>query len=92
MNDSIWSGASEPTVLGDERDSDRQALSERLETAEDVNEAYDAWVADDSSREMRSRKISLGTVVTLFERGASVATGRGAGITNALADALENLL
>lgn len=64
-----------------------------LETAEEVAEAFDAWSRADASREMKSRKLggALGTLVTLFERGAIAAEGRGPGLVNAIANALENL-
>ena len=62
-----------------------------LETEADVAEAYDAWAVASDSREMRTRKLGgrLGTLVTLFERGQKIAEGRGPGLVNAIADALE---
>jgi len=59
--------------------------------AEEVMEAYDFWCAGDSSREMRDRGTSLGRIVVLFEHGARVSEGRGRGLVNALAAALERV-
>lgn len=59
--------------------------------AEEIVEEYDNRCTGDSTREMRDRRTVLGNVVTLFRRGTAVAVGRGRGMVNALADALEHL-
>ena len=67
------------------------AIELKLETAEDVVEAYDG-LALNPSIEMKVRQTGPGlggTMVILFERGQQIAVGRGRGLVNALADALE---
>jgi hypothetical protein len=59
--------------------------------AEEVLEAIDDWLDEDTSREHKVRRNLLGHVATLFSGGNPVAVGRGRGSVNALAAALENL-
>jgi hypothetical protein len=65
------------------------ALEIQLDTAEQVTDAFDAFALNPSI-EMKVRLTGLGgTMVILFERGQQIAVGRGRGLVNALADALE---
>ncbi|HYQ47100.1 MAG TPA: hypothetical protein VER11_34255 [Polyangiaceae bacterium] len=67
------------------------ALEIQLDTAEDVTEAYDA-LARNPSIEMKVRETGLGaTMVLLFQHGQQIAVGRGRGLVNALANALEEV-
>jgi hypothetical protein len=63
----------------------------KLETVEDVIEAADAWQAADSTREYKVRKTGIGNTCTLYERGVAIATARGQGGANAIANALEEI-
>lgn len=62
-----------------------------LNTVEDVTDAFDSWALPNQSLEMKVRVTALGTHVMLFEAGRQVAVGRGRGLANALANALEAL-
>jgi hypothetical protein len=67
------------------------ALEIQLDTAEQVTDAFDAFALNPSV-EMKVRQTGPGlggTMVILFERGQQIAVGRGRGLVNALADALE---
>ncbi len=60
----------------------------KLPTVEDVTDAFDDWSRNPSA-EMKVRTTAIGTHVILFVGGKQIALGRGRGLVNALANALE---